>query len=251
MTKHAKDLSENVEYYHSPKWIRAYFNGQLIVDSRNWVLQRSDGRPPVCFFPKQDVAMEFLNEVGAPPTEGPTRFWNIQVGQRIAPRAAFEYAQVKNMAPLQNCINIEWSSMDAWFEEQEEVFVHARDPRVRVDILHSSRHVKIIIHGETIAESRSPLLLFETGLPVRYYIPKIDVRMDLLIPSNHITLCPYKGEAHYYSVRIGDYAEENVAWYYRYPTLESAKIATYVAFYDEIAEEMEIDGIRQDKPSRY
>jgi uncharacterized protein (DUF427 family) len=236
-----------VEYFPTPKWMRAYFNGRLIVDSRRGVIQRRDGRPPMCFFPKQDVAMDCMNEANvstAAKEQGQLRIWDIQVGQRSADGAAVEYTE--SQVPLKDYVTIAWNSVDSWFEENEEVFVHARDPRTRVDILNSSRHVKAIIHGEIVAETRNPLLLFETGLPVRYYFPQLDVRRDLLVPSDHLTRCPYKGEAHYYSMQVGDYFAENIAWYYRYPTLESIKIASCIAFYEEKIDALEIDGKRQE-----
>jgi uncharacterized protein (DUF427 family) len=98
--------------------------------------------------------------------------------------------------------------VDAWFEEDEEVFTHPRDPHTRVDVLPSSRHVRVEVDGLTIAESASPRLLFETGLPVRYYLPKTHVRMDLLMPTDTVTHCPYKGQAEYWSVRAGDQVHE-------------------------------------------
>ena len=94
--------------------------------------------------------------------------------------------------------------MDGWFEEDEEVYTHPRDPYTRVDILASSRHVRVEVDGVVLAESTSPRVLFETGLPPRYYLPKTDVRMDLLVPTDTVTHCPYKGQAQYWSVRVGD-----------------------------------------------
>ena len=91
--------------------------------------------------------------------------------------------------------------MDAWFEEDEQVFTHPRDPYTRVDILPSSRHVRVELDGVTIAETTKPTLLFETGLPVRYYLPKTHVRMDLLTPTESVSHCPYKGDAEYWSIR--------------------------------------------------
>lgn len=233
------------ECYPSPKWIRAYYNGYLVIDSKRAVLLRAEGRPPVYYFPKDDVTMDLLIQTKTPnPVEERevVRYWGISVGQRRAEQVAMEYPDPKYAPSLAGYLTFDWSTMDAWFEEQEEVFVHPRDPRVRIDALQSSRHVKIVIHGETVAETRSPVLLFETGLPVRYYIPKTDVRFDLLVDSDHVTYCPYKGEAHYYSVKVGDNIVENIAWYYRYPVPESTKIASHVAFYDERLDAFEVDG---------
>jgi uncharacterized protein (DUF427 family) len=120
--------------------------------------------------------------------------------------------------------------MDAWFEEDEQVFTHPRDPYTRVDILPSSRRIRIEAAGVTIAETSKPTLLFETGLPARYYIPKSHVRMDLLTPSETVSHCPYKGEAEYWSLRIGDDIRPDVAWSYGTPLPESQKIAGLVPF---------------------
>src|SRR5581483_8371281 len=102
-------------------------------------------------------------------------------GERTAPGAAIRYPD-SPIPQLRDLVRLEWDAMDAWFEEDEEVFTHPRDPYTRVDILASSRHVRVEVDGVTVAESASPRLLFETGLPVRYYLPKTHVRMDLLTP---------------------------------------------------------------------
>jgi uncharacterized protein (DUF427 family) len=242
--------TNGVECFPSQKWVRVYFNGQIIADSRRCILLRSQGRPAEYYFPKQDVVMEYLT-VAKPSTSEEKgkqqQYWDVRVGDQLAVRAAREYAQLKDVPSLDGYLALDWSSMDAWFEEQEEVFVHPRDPRVRLDILHSNRHVKAIIRGETVAESRNPILMFETGLPVRYYLPKTDVRQDLLIPSQLVTRCPYKGEAQYYSVKVGDQVSEDVVWYYQYPTAEAAKIASYLSFYEEKIDALEVDGERRQK----
>jgi uncharacterized protein (DUF427 family) len=137
--------------------------------------------------------------------------------------------------------------MDAWFEEDEEVFTHPRSPYTRVDILPSSRHVRIEIDGVTVAESSSPMLLFETGLPVRYYLPKPHVRLDLLEHTDTRTHCPYKGEAEYWSVRTGDAVHADIVWSYPTPLPESERVAGLVAFYDEKVD-VYVDGVRQERP---
>ena len=93
--------------------------------------------------------------------------------------------------------------MDGWFEEDEEIFAHPRDPHHRVDVLRSSRHVQIEVDGITVADTHSPVLLFETTLPIRFYLPKTDVRMDLLTPNNDSTQCPYKGTARSWNLDSG------------------------------------------------
>ena len=103
-------------------------------------------------------------------------------------------------------MRLDWNSMGEWFEEDEPVYTHPRDPYSRVDILASSRHIRVEIDGVTVADSRQPRILFETGLPARYYVPLTDVRMDLLRPTGTQTRCPYKGIASYWSVDTGQYA---------------------------------------------
>jgi uncharacterized protein (DUF427 family) len=128
------------------------------------------------------------------------------------------------------------------------VSTHPRDPHTRVDILPSSRHVRVVVDGVTIAESASPRLLFETGLPPRYYLPKTHVRLDLLTPTDTVTHCPYKGQASYWSVRAGDSVHEDLAWSYPTPLPESQKVAGLIAFYNEKVE-LYVDGVRQERPS--
>jgi uncharacterized protein (DUF427 family) len=133
--------------------------------------------------------------------------------------------------------------MDAWFEEDEEVFTHARDPYTRIDVLQSSRQVRIDVEGTTVADSHAPRLLFETALPVRYYLPKPHVRMDLLVPTDSVSYCPYKGQAAYWSVRIGEHLHPDLAWSYRTPLPESTKIAGLICFWNDRVE-LYVDGVR-------
>ena len=137
--------------------------------------------------------------------------------------------------------------MDDWFEEDEQVFVHARDPFTRIDILQSSRHVEVFVGGVKVADSVRPRILFETGLPARFYLPKTDVRMDLLERSDLHTECPYKGTASYYSVHTGEETVENIVWWYPAPVKESAEIAGMVSFYNEKVD-IKIDGELEAKP---
>jgi uncharacterized protein (DUF427 family) len=132
--------------------------------------------------------------------------------------------------------------MDAWFEEDEQVFTHPRDPYTRVDILPSSRHIRVAVDGITIAETSKPTLLFETGLPTRYYLPKTHVRMDLLEPSDSRSHCPYKGEAEYWSLRSDDVGAD-LAWSYRTPLPESQKIAGLISFYTDKVD-LYVDGMK-------
>jgi uncharacterized protein (DUF427 family) len=137
--------------------------------------------------------------------------------------------------------------MDAWFEEDEQVYTHPRSPYVRVDILPSSRQVRFEVDGVIVAESPRPRVLFETGLPPRFYLPRTDVRLGLLEPSDRVTHCPYKGRAEYWSVRVGDTLHQDLAWSYPTPLPESQRIAGLVTLYNERVD-LYLDGVHQPRP---
>jgi uncharacterized protein (DUF427 family) len=137
--------------------------------------------------------------------------------------------------------------MDHWYEEDEEVFVHPRDPYHRVDVLKSSRHVKIFVDGEVVAVTDRPRILFETGLPPRYYLPPEDVSEDALLPSDKKTECPYKGVASYYSVQAGGETRESLVWYYPDPIPAAADIEGHLCFFNEKVD-LEVDGEAQQRP---
>ena len=107
--------------------------------------------------------------------------------------------------------------LDRWLEEDEEVIVHPRDPHKRVEALASSRHVQVSLEGTVLADSHSPVLLFETDLPTRFYLPREDVRLDLLVPTSNRSECPYKGFAEEYWSVPGVADGDNVAWSYAAP----------------------------------
>jgi uncharacterized protein (DUF427 family) len=233
-----------------PKWIRAFYNGIAIADSRYAMLWR--GRPPVYYFPRTDVRLDLLlptDHTTKSDLLGTATYWSLTVGNRSASNAAWTYNAPLEHAPnLKGYIALEWDALDAWYEEDELVRCQPRDPYTRIDVLRSSRVVRIAIDGVTVAETTHPMLLFETGMPARYYIPRIDVRMDMLEPSDRQQECPYKGIATHYHFRLGDTVEENVAWTYPFPGRQVAGIEDMIAFYPERTSEFMVDG-RQLPPS--
>jgi uncharacterized protein (DUF427 family) len=240
------------EFEPSPRWVRVRFGGQYVADSRRVMLFRETGRLPVYYFPQADVRMDLLTPAGEASGgdyKGPMKYWNVKVGEREAPQAAWMHPQpAAGAPPLNGYVAFEWGKMESWFEEDDEVFVHPRDPYKRIDVAHSSRHVQVVVAGETVADTRRPRLLFETGLPTRYYIPKADVRLDLLAPSDTHTRCPYKGVASYYSVKVGDTVVPDIAWYYPLPIPECPKIENLICFYNERVDALIVDGETQAKP---
>ena len=204
---------------------------------------------PTYYFPVEDVRLDLLEAedgVAHSPSRGDAQSFALVSGERRVPGAALRYPD-SPIEELRDLVRLEWSALDAWFEEDEEVFVHPRSPYVRVDILPSSRHIRIAIDGVTLAESTSPRLLFETDLPVRYYLPKTHVHLELLEPSSTSTQCPYKGQATHWSARIGGKLYTDIAWSYPTPLPESERIAGLVAFYDEKLD-VYVDGVLQERP---
>jgi uncharacterized protein (DUF427 family) len=231
------------------KRVRVYLGGQVIADTVHPMLVWEVPYYPTYYFPVVDVRIELMEADGGmqhSPSRGDGRTFTVSAGDRTAQRAALQHAD-SPIEELRDLIRFDWDSMDAWFEEDEQVFTHPRDPYTRVDILASSRHVRVEVDGTTIAESTSPRMLFETGLPVRYYLPKTHVRMDLLTPTESVSHCPYKGQAEYWSVRAGDGVHDDLAWSYRAPFAESQRIAGLIAFYNEKID-IYVDGVLQDRP---
>ena len=233
----------------SPKRIRAYLAGEAVLDTTRARLVWETPYYPIYYFPVDDVRGDLLEPEDAvlhSPSRGDGQSFALVSDERRVPGAALRYPD-SPIDELRDLVRLEWSALDAWFEEEEEVFTHPRSPYVRVDILPSSRHVRIEVDGVTLAESTSPWLLFETGLPVRYYLPKTHVRLDLLEETDTSTHCPYKGEASYWSAHIDGTVHQDIAWSYPTPLPESERVAGLVAYYDEKLD-VYVDGVLQERP---
>jgi len=242
-------LKEGVHIELSPRRVRTYFDHQLLADSQRVLLVYETKRPPVYWFPIGDVRMDLLAiKEPAVSSGSPTVHWRSNTGGRIADNLAWSYANpTGDLAALEGHVAFYWNAADAWFEEDEQVYVHPRDPYTRVDTVHSSRKVRVEVDGQMIAESTRPVVLYETGLPTRYYIPKLDVRMDLLEPTNTVTHCPYKGDASYWTLRVGAKTHVDFVWSYPRPIPEIPKIENLLCFYNEKVE-LYVDGVLQERP---
>ena len=242
-------LKDGVHIELSPRRVRAYLANQVVADSQNVLLVFETKRPPVYWFPIADVRMDLLAvKEPAPGTATGITRWRSKIAGRDIDNLAWSYTNPSDdLAPLQGHIVLYWNAIDAWYEEDEEVFVHPRDPYTRVDTVHSSRHVRVEVDGQVIAETNRPVLLFETGLPTRYYIPKLDVRMDLLESTETHTDCPYKGTASYWSLRLGDKTYKDFVWAYPRPIPEIPKIENLLCFYNEKVD-LYVDGVLQERP---
>jgi uncharacterized protein (DUF427 family) len=230
------------------KRIRAIVGGQVAADTRRPLLVWETPHYPQYYFPLDDVAatLTATPELRHSPSRGDAQVFDLAIGGVVRAGAALLHAD-SPLEPLRAAVRLQWDAVDEWLEEDEPIYTHPRDPYRRVDILASSRHVQVTVDGLTVADSRQPRILFETGLIPRLYLPMTDVRLDVLVPSDTVTHCPYKGAATYWSVEVGGTRHEDLAWCYRAPLPESQKVAGLVAFYDEKID-LILDGVPQERP---
>jgi uncharacterized protein (DUF427 family) len=229
----------------SPRRVRGVSGGETIVDSTDVALLHETGYLPVWYFPRSDVRFDLLEATAHTthcPFKGDAVYWTIRAGSRIAENKVWGYPQILPETPeITDRVAFYWDAVEHWYEEDEEVFVHPRDPYHRVDIVASSRSVRVSLDGVVLAESIRPMAVFETGLPTRWYLPKGDLR-EAVEPSPKVTACPYKGLASYWNVG----GHENLAWSYELPIPVASELRGLVAFYDEIVD-VDIDGERQER----
>jgi uncharacterized protein (DUF427 family) len=232
-----------------PRRVRAYAGGLTVVDSTRALYGWEWPHYPQYYFPLDDVRTDLLVGEGRYEAGPFGRFeWcGLQAGEQVRPSAAKVLAQPA-MAAFAGTVSFVWGDLDAWFEEDEQVFVHPRNPYSRVDALRSTRPVRVELDGVLLAESGSPVLVFETGLPTRYYLNRTDMDFSHLLRSDTVTECPYKGTtSDYWSVRVGGAVHPDLAWSYSFPTRELQPIAGLVAFYNEKVD-LFVDGRPLDRP---
>ncbi|MFJ5273053.1 DUF427 domain-containing protein [Streptomyces sp. NPDC088358] len=246
---------EGLLWEPSERWVRGRKGNVSVVDSRHPVLVWEPGVPvPLYAFPREEVREDLLRPAKHPLTgthTGSRIFYDLEADGELLENAAWTFPA----DDLAGHIAFEWfrrvgRGLDHWYEEEEEIFIHPRDPHKRVDALTSGRHVRVEIDGTVVADTHHPVLLFETGLPTRYYIPREDVRLELLEPTDHRTGCPYKGTAAYWSWRgeAGAPATPpNIVWSYPEPLPAVGAVKDLLAFYNE-AVDITVDGARLERP---
>jgi uncharacterized protein (DUF427 family) len=240
---------QGVRVEQGAKRVRAYLGGRLVADTTRPLLVWERPFYPAYYVPAADIAAELVPTGGVDRSSdrGDGQVLDVRVDGATATAAAVRFG-ASPVAELRDAVRLEWSAMDAWFEEDEEVFVHPRSPYTRVDILRSSRHVRVEAGGVVLAETSQPTLLFETGLPTRFYLPPTHARMELLRPTATVSHCPYKGQAAWWSVRTPDgEVHPDLAWVYRSPLPESQKVAGLIAFLDEKVD-VHVDGVERERP---
>lgn len=233
------------------KWVRGRLGDTVVVETRDPLLVWQGGFPPVYGFARDEVVEGALRPTSRESYAGgfffgphlPVREWyDVVAGDAVVEGGAW------SLEGLPDRVVLTWEPGRLhWTEDEEPVGLHPRDPHKRVETLHSSRHVEVLVAGQVLGESDRPVLLLETDLPTRYYLPREDVRMELLTPTGNVSACPYKGSAEAYWSFPGPPELRNVAWSYPAPLPAVAAIADRVSFYNELVD-LRVDGTLLERP---
>jgi uncharacterized protein (DUF427 family) len=242
-------LSETDHVEPVPRRIRAVLAGETVVDTTEARYVWEWPAFPQYYIPLADVRSDALvdEDTSEETPRGDAKLFGVRVGDVQRPKSAKVLGAAK-VEGLDDTVRFEWSAFDAWYEEDEQVFVHPRNPYTRVDTLRSTRTVRVESQGVVLAETSSPVLCFETGLPTRYYVNRTDVDFSKLVPSDTVTSCPYKGTTTgYWSAVVDGRSHPDVAWTYDFPTREVLPLAGLVAFYNEKVD-IFLDGAQLERP---
>jgi uncharacterized protein (DUF427 family) len=235
-----------------PRRIRAVLGGQAVLDTTQALYVWESPNYPQYYIPVTDVSPDVLvdEQHVQKLRHGTARRHGLLAGGIARPGSARVYTDDATDG-LAGTVRFEWDALDAWYEEDEEVFVHPRNPYARVDALRSTRTVRVELDGVLLAESSSPVMVIETGLPTRYYLNRTEVNFEHLLPTATVTACPYKGRTTgYWSVRTGETVHPDLAWAYDFPTRQLSPIAGMIAFYNEKVDVI-IDGRQLERPDTH
>jgi uncharacterized protein (DUF427 family) len=248
----------DLRYETTEKLVRAVVAGVTAAESTSALLVWEPRRVvPSYAVPVQDLRAELVPVQGRRAGEMPPflhpgipfaehsaagESFTVRLAGRDLPSAAFSPED----PDLHDHVVLDFGAFDAWYEEDELNVAHPRDPFHRIDVLPSSRQVRLELDGQVLAVSSRPVLLFETMLPTRYYLPRADVTADL-VPSSTRTWCAYKGQASYFSASVGGRIVPDIAWSYPDPQHDAARVRDLIAFFDERIDVV-LDGERRDRP---
>ncbi|KAF2098033.1 DUF427-domain-containing protein [Rhizodiscina lignyota] len=238
----------------SGRRVRATFGGHWIVDTTDAVHVWEHKFYPQLYIPwsalkegsNVSVAkVEAIEEKGVKVAS----ILEIKAGQKSTKEAIY-FEEIKETGKLSGLVKIDFAAIDQWYEEEQPIYVHPKDPTKRIDILHSTRPIEVQVDGHVLAKTDTALHLIEPMLPVRYYLPPTSVDPSILRTSETRTKCPYKGEAEYYDVVIGGKTYKDLIWWYRNPTTESVVIQGAFCFYNEKVDVV-LDGKKLERPKTH
>jgi uncharacterized protein (DUF427 family) len=236
----------------APRRIRGMLAGQTVFDTTRARYVWEWPYFPQYYIPLDDVRDGSLSDDGhAQATRrGEAHLHTLRAGAQERPGAVKVYRD-SPLDGVSGTARFDWDALDAWYEEDEQVFVHPRNPYVRVDALRSTRAVRVELDGAVLAQSTSPVMVFETGLPTRYYLNRSEINFEHLVATDTETACPYKGVTNgYWSIQIGETVHPDLAWTYDFPTRQLLPIAGLVAFYNEKVD-IFLDDARLDRPKTH
>lgn len=227
---HIEGPAHRIHFEPHRRRIRAELGGRTVLDTVRGSLLHETAILPVLYAPLDDfdpALLEPTDHRTTCPFKGEASYWTVRAGDRVAESALWAYERPLDAAPwLAGHGALYFDRMDRWLEEDEEIAGHLRDPYHRVDARCSSRPVEVTLDGQLVLREAEPVLVFETGLPVRAYVaPEL---LDLS-PSETRTICPYKGTATYHALRVGDRVLEDAAWSYETPLDGASAIAGLVS----------------------
>ncbi|KAI1123046.1 DUF427-domain-containing protein [Nemania abortiva] len=243
----------------APKRVRIRLGGRFVADSTAAVYVWEHAYYPTYYLPRAAFAPEVLLErEGENQSEKKGyRLATLRVGDVFTDRVIVFSDDGENGKGegkvLAGLVRVEFAAADAWFEEDARIDVHPKDPFKRVDVVFSTRPVRVLVAGVEVARAPASFHLYETGLPVRFYLPPASVHTQFLRDSATVTACPYKGEANYYDVVLSGEEEEgrkDLVWYYKNPKMECAAIAGCLCFYNEKVD-IELDGAVLERPKTH
>jgi uncharacterized protein (DUF427 family) len=262
MRHHLGAALSQLRFEPTPARIRAFVDGVAALDSRRAFLVWEPRRLiPVYAVPTSDLLAaatrtdpqpEAQDLTDVPPMLGPMDFWlhtvpgtvlDLALGDRRLPESAF----VTQDPDLEGAVVLDFEAFDEWRAEDELLVAHPHDPFKRIDVLASSRHVQVSLDGTVLAESDRALMLLETHLPVRYYVPPEDVRTELLTPSTTTSACAYKGVGSYLSTVDGHEPGRDIAWHYPDPLDDAVRVRDHVCFWAERTD-LVVDGTPVPRP---
>jgi uncharacterized protein (DUF427 family) len=252
MADYPKSIAEVNHVEPVPRRVRGILGGITVFDTTHALYVWEWPNYPQYYIPRDDIRADVLVDEGKshPSRRGPVASYGLAAGG-VARERAGRLHTGEVVPELEGTFHFDWAALDSWYEEDEEVFVHPRNPYTRVDALRSTRRVRVELDGTVLAESNSPVLVFETGLPTRYYLNRTEVNFDALVPSDTVTRCPYKGTTSgYWSVRTGETIVPDLAWAYDFPTAQLLPIAGLIAFYNEKVD-IVLDGTRLERPKTH
>ena len=232
-----------------PRRIRGFVGSTRVFDTVAARYVWDTPKYPAYHIPVADVDLSLLadDDRSRRLRRGPARTHSLRVADETRSGVAQVYGADADEG-VADTVRFSWEALDAWFEEDEQVYVHPRNPFTRVDALRSSRSVSVALNGVTLAESSAPVLVFETGLTTRYYFDRTDVAFDHLTRTDTVTECPYKGRtSDYWTAAVGDVTVPDLAWSYAFPTRALSPVTNLVAFYDEQTD-VTVDGVLQERP---